>query len=160
VPKPSIIGNQIKEFLKETGKGEFSTKEIRENYLEILYDFGFIDKAKDLRNKTRDIYWPTDENSSKSSFIVESSFNESCVRACMRKILKQRFSFEYKGQVLDQDQVIKYIINPNEIVVSIPDFELRITNDEMTINDDFTSENLLNITTDFEFTLPWEGDFP
>lgn len=133
-PFPVITGNQIKEYCETEGKGpKTSTKMIRETYLETLYDFGLIEKNKDPRNKTRDVYWPITE-SYQSPSIAISSFDASCVNSCLDKYLKRRFRFEFMGMKIEQDKLV------TEIVGSIPENKAILDNDETTIDDDLENE--------------------
>lgn len=131
--KKVIFVKRIKDYVESETKTKTSTKEIRETFLETLYDFGLIDKEKDPRAKSRDVYWPS-SNNSKTSFIVESSFDELCVRSCLEKHIKRRFEYMYKHKKISVNDLIKN-------VVLTPIFEPKSTNGETTINDDSKQTN-------------------
>jgi hypothetical protein len=113
--KNVIYIEQIRKFTERKKLNKNSTKEIRETYLNTLYEFGLVEKAQDTRNKTRDVYWPTSENP-KTSFISITSFDESCVRSCLEGHLNQRFGYEYKGQRISEDFLIRNVICASKII--------------------------------------------
>lgn len=116
---PVITGIDLKEYSEKNGKGSTSTKQIRETYLSNLYEFGIIDKAMDGRNRTRDVYWPTDStknNGRKSSLINISSFNRECVELCLDKYLKRRFGFEIHGKEISQEEVVTYVLSEQNVI--------------------------------------------
>ena len=111
-----IFASQIKSYVEENTKAKTASKTITETYLNALYDYGLIDKAKDPRNITRYVYWPINEQKSKTSFIAIPPFNELCVSLCLDKYLKQRFEYSYKHKKIDVNDLIKNVIHPPNFV--------------------------------------------
>ena len=127
--KKVIFIKRIKDYVESETKTKTSTKEIRETFLETLYDFGLVDKEKDPRSKSRDVYWPSSDNS-KTSFIVESSFDESCVRSCLENHMERRFEYMFKHKKISVNDLVKNVVHT-------PLFEPKSTNGDSTISDDF-----------------------
>jgi hypothetical protein len=113
-----ITGLQLVQHIEETGRGKTTTKQIRETYLETLFDNGMIEKEKDPRNKTRDVYWLPEgyEKNTESSLVVISSLDESCVTLCLEKYLKQRFQFEMQGKTLSQHEIVPYLLSTENVI--------------------------------------------
>jgi len=125
-----IRGKDLVDYCKDNNLGKFTTKQIRENYLENLFDHGYIEKDKDPNNRARDCYWIDDNpNNGKSPLIAVSSFNKSCVNLFLEKYLKRRFSFEYKNEKISLEDFVK-------IVIDGLDFVPKKDNNDMTMNDD------------------------
>ena len=118
IERKCIIGQDLRLFIKEKTSANVSTKQIRENYLDILFEHGLIEKENDPRNRTREVYWPVEgyDEKSESSLISFSSLNESCVNSFIEKYLKQRFSFELHGKILTQEEVIQYILSDQNVI--------------------------------------------
>lgn len=142
--KDVVIVRDIVEYYSENNLGKTTTKQIREIYVETLFDHGIIEKDQDPRNKTRDAYWPADRNYTvaNSSLIVMSSFDEACVKSCLDKYLKRRFSFEFDHKKFTQDEIVEHILSEWDIVTHIKNVisELKIipknNNGGMAINDE------------------------
>jgi len=120
IEKDVIIAKDIVHYYSENNLGKTTTKQIRENYLGTLFDHGIIEKDQDPRNKTRDAYWPSDKNyvEDKSSLIDISSFDESCVKSCLDKYLKRRFSFEFDHKKFTQDEIVEHILSKWDTIIS------------------------------------------
>jgi hypothetical protein len=113
-----ITGNEIVQYQFDITEERITVKQVRENYLETLFEHGIIEKEQDPRNKTRDVYWPAEgylENSH-PSLIAISWIDDSCVNAFIEKVLKQRFSFEIHNNRISEDQVIQYILSDQNVI--------------------------------------------
>lgn len=136
IERKCIIGQHIKKFIEETTNADPSVKQLRETYLDTLFEHGIIEKEMDPRNRTRDTYWPAEgyENKSKSSLIAIESFDKSCVELFIEKYLKRRFRFELREQQLSQDELVQIILSDKN-VISDNKNESKINDGEMKIND-------------------------
>jgi len=129
ISKPVITGSRIKDYAEEKSKGKASVKATRETFLEPLYDHGYIDKTRDPRIHTRDVYWPVNENEKdKTSLIAITSFDASCVKSCLEKYLKRRFEYTFKNEKITEDELIQNVIGT-------PQNEPENHNDETTFDD-------------------------
>lgn len=134
IDRSIITGNTLVNYTKEQGKGKLTTKQIRETYLDMLFENGIIEKDRDPRNMSRDVYWPTEGyNDTKTSLIATSSLDESCVKSCLEKYLKRRFNFELENKDLTQDEIILYILSTKNVTQN-DEFEPKNDNDEATIS--------------------------
>lgn len=110
--KNVVTASDIVVYCKEKGIQVKSTKQIREGYLDDLCEHGLVEHAFDTRNNTRFVYWPSGifENDKSPSNVI-SSFDASGVNSCLNRYLKQRFEYEYKGIILNQDEMITNIMS-------------------------------------------------
>lgn len=133
----------IVKYIQEQGKGKTTTKQIRETYLETLLDNGLIEKDTDPRNRSRDVYWPSEGygETIKSSLIATSSLDESCVSSCLEKYIKRRFSFEIEDKILSQEEIIPYILSKN--VTQEAKIEPKNGSGEATNSGDFSPESTI-----------------
>jgi len=130
-----VIGNDIRTFQIEHNKKQMSVKQIRESYLETLIEHGIVEKEQDPSNKTRDTYWPTEGyEDSASSLIAISSLDESCVSIFKDKYLKGRFEFEFNNRILNDNEIIQYILSDKNVIDGA-ESEFKFTNGGTTIND-------------------------
>lgn len=136
ITRDVIAGKDLVEYLNEHGLGKMTSKQIRENYIETYVEHGLVEKDQDPRQKTRDVYWPADniDSDSESPFIAVSSLNEIGIKSCLDKYLKQRFSFEYKGKKISEQELIPLLLseNVNEKPQPVPE----IASNDIAINDD------------------------
>ena len=117
ISKPVLTGTRIKDFIEDSSDAKANVKAIRETFLEPLYEHGYIDKTRDPRIHTRDVYWPVNENEkTKTSLIAIASFDVSCVRACLEKYLKQRFAYAFQNKTITEDELIQNVIAMPDIV--------------------------------------------
>lgn len=136
-----VIISDIVNYLKEKGIPVKSTKQLRESYLVTLHEHGFVEKARDPRNSTREVYWPTElgVSGSESTLIAVSSFNEACVKSCLEKYLQRRFYFTFKGKVYDQDEIVNLImckdslLSKSQNVIQAGNFVPKISNGDLTV---------------------------
>lgn len=116
--KKCITGNEIVKYISETTQAKVTVKQIRETYLEPLIEHGIIDKDRDPRNMTRDVYWPAEghEQFSNSSLIAITSLSETGVKSFLDEALEQRFSYEIHGEEIDQEKTIEYILSNQNVI--------------------------------------------
>ncbi len=136
IERKCIIGQHLKKFTEETTHATPSVKQLRETYLDTLFDHGIIEREKDPRNRTRDTYWPAEgyETKSKSSLIAVESLDRSCVELFIEKYFKRRFSFEFRGQKITQDDLVQIILSDKNVIQD-PKTEFKTADDEMKINE-------------------------
>jgi hypothetical protein len=136
IERKCIYGHQIKKHVEDVSNSSLTVKQMRETYLETLFDHGFIEKEKDPRNNTRDVYWPVEDHETKpkSSFIAIESLDKSCVELFIEKYLQRRFSYEYRGQKITEDELIQIILSDKNVIQD-PKTEFKTADDGMKINE-------------------------
>ena len=132
-----IIGQDLKNFIAEKKLGNNTVKQIRETYLDTLFEHGLIEKESDPRNKTREVYWPVEdaEKLKDSSLIVTTSLDESCVNSFLDGYQLRRLTYKIFNKTISEEQLIQYILSTKN-VISYDDFVFKKDNDSMTINEE------------------------
>jgi len=144
ISKPVLTGSRIKDYIEEKTRGKVNVKAIRETFLEPLYEHGYLDKTRDPRIYTRDVYWPVNENEkNKTSLIVITSFNASGVKSCLEKYLQRRFEYTYQNEILSEEQLVQNVIRPPQIVP-------KNDNDETTFDDVSETNDVKQRLTTFD----------
>lgn len=117
VEKFTVRIKDIVDYVKSKG-GKTNTRQVRQVYLEPLFENGFVEKFPDPDNKNRDVYHPTSSEVDviKSPLDSMIPFNHSGVKSCLAKYLKGNFRIEHQNRLFSIDD--KEIIN---VLLSVED---------------------------------------
>lgn len=109
--QPITIAKLV-EYVEKQG-GKTFTRQIRQVYLNPLFESGYIDMEMDLNQKTRNIYSPVSMDVSvfQSPFKSLSPFNASCVKSCLRKYVEGTFKSKSGTVVLTEDDFINLVVD-------------------------------------------------
>jgi len=118
--EPTIEGQEkgviriknIVEFVKNQG-GKTNARQVRETYLDILEEYGYVEKDIDPDNKTSYVFWPSKINTNdnhQSPLISLSPFNASRLRSCLEKYRIERFTLMCNNKKYDTETIIPILL--------------------------------------------------
>ena len=93
-----------------------TTRQIRQVYLDTLFEYGYVEKEQDHDNKSRDVYWTNFTNVStiKSPLDSISSLDIHCVKSFFDKYLEGNFRYELQNKPITKDEAISLVVSVSD----------------------------------------------
>jgi len=110
--KGVIRTHEIVDYVKENG-GQTNTRQVREMYLNPLFEYGYIQKDQDPDNKKQEVFYPfkTDYEISKTPINSYTPINASRLRSCLEKYRIERFDLVCNTKKYDIDSILPILLD-------------------------------------------------